>query len=106
MFEGQLRRLLEETKYRQSFSPREAAAAKKSELAVQGLSRSGALAQEVAAIYLRGVERVLDEFADIVVYGGEEVLLRHALRIRVTCPVSTLITLEQTVPGSSPITVA
>lgn len=64
--EGAVRHLLEEVKYRHKFPPREAAAKAKSDLAVRGLARSGALLQEVSRVYLDVVRAVLDEFSNAV----------------------------------------
>lgn len=64
--EGQARQLFEEIKYKWKFPPRVKAASIKSELAVKGLGRSGALVQQVTAAYFEVVEKVLDEFADAV----------------------------------------
>lgn len=79
--EHQARRFLEEVKYRQKFPPREAAAAKKSELAVRGLGQSGALAQEVATVYLRNLEAVLDEFTDVLSSKGAAIGLKDDVQI-------------------------
>ena len=65
--EGQLRQLHEEIKYRQRFPPREAATRKKSDLALRGLARSGALIDEISKLYAEAAERVLEEFTDTAI---------------------------------------
>lgn len=64
--EGQLRQLLEEIKYRRGFPPRKRIEVIRNDLTVQGLGRSGALVEAVAEEYLEVVERILDEFTEIV----------------------------------------
>ncbi len=64
--EGARRQLLEEIKYQKGFPPRARATVIKNDLASRGLSSSGALAEQVAGVYCRAVETILDDFADAV----------------------------------------
>jgi hypothetical protein len=64
--EGPARRLHDEIKYRRKFPPREAAALKKSELAMRGLGRSGTLIAEISRLYADAAEAVIEEFLDTV----------------------------------------
>jgi hypothetical protein len=68
--EGPARRLHDEIKYQRSFPPREAAALKKSELAMQGLGRSGALIAEISRLYADAAEAVIEEFSDAIITKG------------------------------------
>lgn len=64
--EGLLRQLFDEIKYKHKFPPREPAAIKKGQVAIQGLANSPYLVEQVCGIYMEAVERILDEFADSV----------------------------------------
>src|SRR5436309_1197301 len=63
---GDARELFEEIKYKRRFPPRERAARIKSDLATRGLGQSGALVEQISAVYLEDVEAVLEDFAAAV----------------------------------------
>ncbi len=80
--EGLCRKLFEELKYKHDFPPRKAAGRIKSECAMRGLGRSGALVTQVAELYLESVKRLLDEFAREVTAKSQALGLRNGVEVR------------------------
>src|SRR5262245_7691723 len=73
---------LNELKYRHGFPPRQSAAQIKASLASRGLGNSGALAQQVADLYVAVVEKILDDFAERVFQHGVTLGLRTPQAVR------------------------
>lgn len=70
-----IRDLLDDTKYKMGFPPRERVAAVRQDLVQRGLGTSGVAIGQIAHVYHETIEAVLDEFTKIVIKNADTLSL-------------------------------